>query len=66
MTEPMSHCWESGPWVGDYEDGHGSTCMLPDGHDGPHEFVPDNEIIIRFTGSTRDSREPNKQRETNK
>lgn len=25
-----------------------ATCLLPDGHEGPHEWTPDNEIIIRF------------------
>lgn len=23
-----------------------SYCMLPDGHEGPHEFVPGSEIVI--------------------
>ena len=33
------HCWE---------DGDRSTCMLPDGHDGPHEFTPDDQIVVRL------------------
>ena len=32
------HCWF------DSEDGH--TCMLSDGHDGPHEPTSDSDIII--------------------
>jgi len=35
----MIHCWE---------DGDGSTCLLPDGHDGPHEFITDSDIVITF------------------
>jgi uncharacterized radical SAM superfamily protein len=27
----------------------GRTCMLPDAHAGPHEFVSDDDITIRFT-----------------
>jgi len=23
-------------------------CLLPDGHEGPHEFVPEDEVVIRF------------------
>jgi hypothetical protein len=26
--------------------------VLPDGHDGPHTFTPDAEIIIRFAALT--------------
>ena len=38
-SRPAIHCWEDG--------GH-STCLLADGHDGPHEFTPDSEIVVRF------------------
>jgi len=24
------------------------TCLLPEGHEGPHDFVPDSEILIEF------------------
>ena len=27
---------------------HGGTCMLQDGHDGDHEFVADNDVVIEF------------------
>jgi hypothetical protein len=52
--KPVLHCFEGGPWVGDYEDGCGSTCMLPDGHDGPHEFTPDDQIVIRLAHPNKD------------
>jgi hypothetical protein len=42
---PGPHCFEPGPRD---DDGVGTTCMKPDGHDGPHEFVRDNEIFLRF------------------
>jgi len=45
MNEPILHCWEDGPRD---ERDVGSTCMLPDGHDGPHEWTPDDEITVRF------------------
>jgi hypothetical protein len=36
-------CWEES---GEYP--NTSTCTLPDGHYGPHEFTPDSEITIGF------------------
>ncbi len=43
------HCWEDGPiTVNDDLTETGSTCMLEDGHEGPHEFVLDSEITIKF------------------
>lgn len=39
------HCWEDGPRT---EDGRGQTCMLLDGHKGPHEWTRDDEIRVRF------------------
>jgi hypothetical protein len=44
MSERIVHCWESGPrdWR------CGTTCLLPDGHDGPHEWTRDDEIEITF------------------
>jgi hypothetical protein len=34
----------------------GGTCMLPDGHDGPHEFTDDEKVLVSFplTGETKD------------
>jgi hypothetical protein len=43
VSAPIVNCWES---AGEYP--HTSTCMLLDGHDGPHEFTPDDEITIEF------------------
>ncbi len=34
------YCWF------DFKDGH--TCMLPKGHDGPHEPTSDDDIMIRL------------------
>lgn len=31
-----------------WEDGDGSTCLLPDGHLSPHNYTPDSEIRLRF------------------
>jgi hypothetical protein len=42
------HCWEDGPHVDLGDRTVASTCMLLDGHEGDHEFTPDNEITIRF------------------
>ena len=44
------HCWE---YATDFDDDgtmNGLTCLLPDGHEGPHEFTPDDEITVRFVG----------------
>lgn len=43
-----SSCWQEGPRRGETstEMGIGSTCMLVDGHDGEHEFTPDDAIMI--------------------
>lgn len=40
-------CWEDGPRT-DEGPGGGSTCLLDEGHDGPHEFTPDREIVAKF------------------
>ena len=58
----MTHCWKgyldwldecgllgSEEWAAAYE--CDATCMLPDGHDGPHEFVRDDQIGIHFEES---------------
>lgn len=59
----MTHCWkDKREWI---EEEHGSlspemmadlfqntaTCMLEDGHAGPHEWTPDNDITITFAQS---------------
>lgn len=43
------HCWESGP---ETEDGCSTTCMLEDGHEGPHEWTRDDHIGITFPPTT--------------
>jgi hypothetical protein len=53
------HCWKSNVehaaelwgkggmhWRDALE--HPATCMLPDGHSGPHQWTPDGEIEIAF------------------
>jgi hypothetical protein len=45
MADRVLHCWEGGP---DTDDGCGQTCMLPQGHDGPHEWTRDDEIGVEF------------------
>lgn len=40
--DPAIHCWEGS------EDGD-ATCLLRDGHDGPHRFTPDRDITIAFS-----------------
>jgi len=57
------HCWMgyieslefgSEAWVAAYAAGgpdalpKDGTCLLEDGHEGPHEFQPDDEIEVRF------------------
>jgi hypothetical protein len=37
-----------------FEDG--STCLLDDGHDGPHEWTPDNAIGITFAEEPADGK----------
>lgn len=40
-TERTVSCWED-------KDGR-FTCLLPDEHDGPHEWTPDSEITVIFS-----------------
>jgi len=49
------HCWADK--ASQYEIGteewvdavvNSATCLLPDGHDGPHEWTPDEEFEIEF------------------
>ena len=37
-------CFETG-W---FDDERGWICMLPDGHDGPHETTPDDQVGVTF------------------
>ena len=54
------HCWESNTEWAEAAHGLGSaeyeaawrqpgTCMLEAGHNGPHVFTPDDDIVVRFT-----------------
>lgn len=45
MSDRVVHCWQDGP---ETEDGCGTTCMLVDGHDGPHEWSRDDGIMLTF------------------
>ena len=38
------NCWEDGADHGV----PGTTCLLLDGHDGPHVFTPDSKITVGF------------------
>ncbi len=39
--ENVLHCWFDAP-------NGGSTCLLVDGHTGPHEFTSDDQIGVTF------------------
>lgn len=55
MTDNPSHCWadpRDGLELWESIDVPGATCLLADGHDGPHEFVPDFEVTVRFRSVT--------------
>jgi hypothetical protein len=56
----MTHCWKdyrthleetgriySDEWAATYWNGD-STCMREAGHEGDHEFVDDNSIVVQF------------------
>lgn len=52
MADRVLHCWEDGP-IASWSESHdtsevGSTCMLLAGHDGPHEFMPNDQIGLQF------------------
>ena len=60
MRKRRAHCWTDKHDWADEEYGWGSekhleiydapnaTCMLWEGHDGPHDWVPDSEITVQF------------------
>ena len=45
------HCWEDGPTE---EDGCGTTCMLDHGHEGQHQWMRDDKIIVSFPAKSED------------
>lgn len=64
MTE--LHCWTGKTEYMEEKFGYGSeewaeafnnngTCMLPDGHEGEHEFTPDNQILVTFPDKEKDN-----------
>lgn len=48
VNKRVLHCWEGGPVT---DEGISTTCMLPDGHEGPHEWTRDDQIYIAFAPS---------------
>jgi hypothetical protein len=55
MGTRVVHCWAEGP---DTDDGCGQTCMLLDGHLGPHEWTRDDEITLQFPRAGDDPETP--------
>jgi hypothetical protein len=63
-TSKHCHCWTSKREWCEQTYGHASTeyldtydipggdatCLLPAGHDGPHEWTPDGGIVVEFKG----------------
>lgn len=60
MTQ-VNHCWKdqrehveeqygwgSEQWIATWVNDVGGTCMLAAGHDGDHDFTPDDQIGISF------------------
>ena len=56
----MVHCWQdnvedAAERYGEYSPQHvdemfrpSASCLLPLGHEGPHLFTPDDEIVVIF------------------
>ncbi len=49
------HCWadkvsqfepSTPEWLEALE--NNGTCLLPAGHEGPHEWTPDQEVVVQF------------------
>ena len=53
LGEGIVYCWEGGPQ--DASDGCWTTCMLTDGHDGPHKWTRDDEVIDVFRQTRKQS-----------
>ena len=43
------HCWEHSFGFSTEESSGIGVCLLPDGHEGEHEFTDANEIELEFT-----------------
>lgn len=52
MNERVLHCWAAGParTEGEWPELRviGSTCLREAGHDGGHEWTPDDQIVVQF------------------
>lgn len=46
-TDAYWEAWRK-TWSEDGEKSLSATCMLLDGHDGPHDFTPDSNIGVFF------------------
>lgn len=44
LEQRIVHCWEDGSDYG----WPSHTCMALDGHEGSHDWIPDDEIRIDF------------------
>ena len=67
-----SHCWKDrleyimethGEYSDEYndyimEDDSHSMCLLPDGHDGPHEWAPTSGITLEFVDGREEEEVP--------
>lgn len=58
-TAATLHCWadrsDADPSWDRWADPDKSfTCMLPDGHDGPHRWTDDNHIGVEFAAPAGD------------
>lgn len=63
MSDRILHCWAEGPKFLDGCDQcrlsqdprgpmeHSTTCFLPDGHGGEHEWTDDRAVSINFGGA---------------
>lgn len=40
--------WGTTEYWENWAESQGKTCMLSDGHKGPHEWTNDNEIMVTF------------------
>lgn len=51
------HCWAdymetlpfgSQEWIDCIVEDKNASCLLEHGHEGPHEWTPDKEIVVKF------------------
>lgn len=52
-TSPEYLDYEADRWI--HHEGAGHTCLLPDGHEGEHEWTADGEIVIRVAPKLTDA-----------